>query len=126
MISRNFTAEAIHNAAGLGLHYVDGKPSWDLTCNVRISKVLVCTSLVPISLIHYIGVRLCQTFIKFRPCRFGKSFNFIKTDIKVHSHRGKVEVKMKIFFDGCRLSSFICFASSFIIFTSTFAFACCE
>ena len=36
-----FTGETIQNAAGFGLHYVDGKPRWDLTCNSRVSKCLV-------------------------------------------------------------------------------------
>ena len=31
--------EAVQNAAGLGLHFVDGKPEWDLTANVNILKL---------------------------------------------------------------------------------------
>ena len=40
-----FSAEAIQNAAGLGLHYVDGKPKWDLTCNVKIREITVSLTL---------------------------------------------------------------------------------
>ena len=35
------TGEAIQNASGLGLYFVNGKPKWDLTCNVRLSQVHV-------------------------------------------------------------------------------------
>lgn len=35
------TGEAIQNASGLGLHFVDGKPRWDLTKNVNIYEIEV-------------------------------------------------------------------------------------
>ena len=33
--------EAVQNASGFGLYFVNDKPKWDLTCNIRISKVHV-------------------------------------------------------------------------------------
>ena len=36
-----FSGEAIQNAAGLGLHFVNGNPQWDLTANVDIWKMEV-------------------------------------------------------------------------------------
>ena len=38
-----FPAEAVQNASGLGLHYVDGKVKWDLLSTSHLFKVHVCT-----------------------------------------------------------------------------------
>ena len=51
MISFYFKGEIIQNMSGLGLHYVNDKPQWDLTSNsniyglsvsVRIFAIYIC------------------------------------------------------------------------------------
>ena len=71
-----FVGEMIQNASGLGLHFVNGNPEWDLTTSMNMSAFRVsfcrlqkmktyvpqlgCTNLSIIFLVHFRGLQKCQ------------------------------------------------------------------
>ena len=62
-----FTGETIQNAAGFGLHYVDGKAQWDLTTNVNIRKLEASVTSITVT-IFYIGILLLLNYTWSIPC----------------------------------------------------------